>query len=182
MAEPFRPFEQSFPDGLVIRTERPDDADAIEEVVAAAFDRGAEALLVEHLRDVGALELSLVALRDGEVIGHVACSPVTIDAEEGLGWGVAPVSVRPDWQGQRVGHALMEAAIGRASDLGAKLLALVGDPGYYARFGFRAGPPNGWHWTDEPGLMAFQVLVLDPRSFGPAPHDVAYHVAFDGLE
>lgn len=127
----------------VIRDERPGDEDAISSITQAAFahhphSRQTEHLIIAALRRSGALSVSLVAERDGRVIGHVAFSPVTVSGG-GNGWfGLGPVSVDPAFQRQGIGRALVEAGITRLRRDGARGCVLVGDPAFYGRFGFAA--------------------------------------------
>lgn len=160
-----------------VRTERPEDATAIGAVTTAAFagavhSSGTEAAIVAALRAAGALSVSLVALGNGEIVGHVAFSPVTIDGE-GSGWfGLGPVSVRPDRQRAGIGRALIEEGLARLSAGGAAGCVVLGDPAYYARFGFVADP--ALRYADAPPAY-FQRLVFS----GPPPAGrVTYHVGF----
>lgn len=128
-----------------IRSETDLDAAAIEAVTAAAFRDAphadhTEQFIVRALRAAGELTVSLVAETDGQIVGHVAVSPVTISDGSGDWYGLGPISVLPAWQGQSIGSRLMERAL---SDLRARHAAgclLVGDPGYYTRFGFNSEP------------------------------------------
>lgn len=162
----------------IIRDEREEDAGAIRAVTLAAFagmpySQQTEAAIVEALRAADALAVSLVAVEGGEIVGHVAFSPVTVEAEAAPGWfGVGPLSVRPDRQRRGVGTALMRAGLARLADAGAKGCVLVGDPGYYRRFGFKAS--SSLRYPDLPAEY-FQVLALAPQ----APSGtVAFHPAF----
>jgi putative acetyltransferase len=160
----------------VIRPERPADAAAIERVVARAFvghphSDGSEPALVRRLRTAGALSLSLVAVEDDVVVGHVAVSPVTM-SDGTPGWhGVGPLSVEPTFQRRGLGAALMRAAIDDLRPRSAGLV-LLGNPEYYARFGFlaNAGPTL-------PGYPAthFQALAF---TGAPPVATVSYHPAF----
>lgn len=128
---------------MLIRDETPGDIPAIGRVVTEAMRllpqaTGTEAAIVERLRAAGALTLSLVAEDEGEVIGYLAASAARIGRQEG--WGlIGPLAVLPARHRQGIGSALMAEALGwlRATSRGA---ALVGDPAYYGRFGFRAFP------------------------------------------
>jgi putative acetyltransferase len=151
---------------VLIRREAERDVADIRGITVAAFARPEEAALVDELRASQAWlpELSLVAVtqkavtqRD-EVIGHVLCTRGHVDDAPVLGLG--PLTVRPDQQRQGVGSALMHAVLGAADALGEPLVALLGNPTYYWRFGFRPSseyqiaPPLA-EWQPH-----FQVRVL----------------------
>lgn len=125
---------------MLIRNELTGEASAIRAVVTSAMKflpqaSGSEAEIIDKLRANDALSLSLVAEDRGEVVGYLAAS----DARVGVvtRWGlIGPLAVLPSRHREGIGSALMAEAILRlrASCKGA---ALVGDPGYYCRFGFR---------------------------------------------
>lgn len=163
---------------MQIRPERPQDATTIHALTDAAFkgmpfSDGSEPRVIDALRAAGALTLSLVATEGEEIVGHVAFSPVTINGESGDWYGLGPVSVWPDRQRQGVGQALIREGLRRLRSLGAGGCVLLGNPAYYARFGFEnvpdlrhAGAPT---W-------AFQGLTLN----GPRPKgEVTFHPGFD---
>ena len=162
---------------MEIRRERQDDKEAIAALIGEAFasaehSAGTEAQIVDGLRAAGALTLSLVAEVGGEIVGHAAFSPVTVDARQ-IGWfGLGPVAVRPDRQRQGIGDALISEGLGQLVAYGAAGCVVLGEPAYYGRFGFQAndrlrypGPPPEY----------FQALA-----FGAAVPSgtVAYHPAF----
>ena len=127
---------------LRIREEAPADRRAIYALTKEAFESaphssGTEQDIVDALREEGALSLSLVAKRDGSVVGHVAFSPLELIPEVGDWYALGPVSVSPRLQRQGIGTALIEAGLARLRDLGASGCALLGDPAFYGRFGFR---------------------------------------------
>jgi putative acetyltransferase len=133
---------------VLIRRETPADVDAIRAVTTAAFPEPVEARLVDELRaDPGWLPaLSLVAVDpDGAVVGHVVVTRGRIGSAPALGLG--PLSVRPDRQRSGVGSALVHAVLGAADALDEPLVALLGNPAYYHRFGFR---PSTEHGIDPP--------------------------------
>ena len=124
-----------------LRDEAPEDAAAIAALVTAAFltaahADGNEAEIVARLRAGNGLLLSLVAEEEG-LVGHVAASPATVSGRRG--WAtIAPVSVAPAAQGRGIGSALVRAALAGLRATGLHGAVLVGDPGYYGRFGFTA--------------------------------------------
>jgi putative acetyltransferase len=135
---------------VLIRREGPEDAAVIREITVAAFARPAEARLVDELREseVWLPALSMVAV-ESEVIGHVLCTRGDVGGAPVLALG--PLTVRPDRQRAGVGSALMHAVLGAGDALGEPLVALLGDPRYYGRFGFRLSgeyeitpPVAGW--------------------------------------
>ncbi len=163
---------------MLIRDETPGDIPAIGRVVTEAMRllpqaTGTEAAIVERLRVAGALALSLVAEDEGRVVGYLAASAARIGRQDG--WGlIGPLAVWPARQRQGIGSALMAAALGRlwATGRGA---ALVGDPAYYRRFGFRAFP--GLTVAGCPPEVV-QALPFD----GSAPQgELIHHPAF-GLD
>lgn len=131
---------------MLIRDETAGDIPAISRLVTEAMRllaqaTGTEAGIVEELRAQGALLLSLVAEEEGEVIGYLAASAARVGPQEG--WGlIGPLAVRPSRHGQGIGSALMAEALNRLRVV-SRGAALVGDPAYYGRFGFRAFPGLG---------------------------------------
>jgi putative acetyltransferase len=95
-----------------------------------------EQFIVEALRSAKALTLSLVAEVDGQVVGHIAFSPVTISDGTQNWYGLGPVSVLPMYQRMGIGKALIRAGLSRLKDLDAQGCYLVGHPQYYRKFGF----------------------------------------------
>lgn len=151
----------------VIRTERPDDIDAIRKIVVAAFDSEAEGQLVDNIRrsENYIPELALVAELDGDIVGHVMISRVTIDdaGSRRTAHSLAPVAVAPGAQRRGIGGALVWAAIRSANEMGLPLILLEGSPTYYARFGFEHSVEYGIEFDlpDWAPAEAAQVLPLD---------------------
>lgn len=123
---------------MEIRPETEADFDEIGEVNRLAFGREGEARLVDELRDAGYARLSLVAVEDGRIVGHVMLSEAGIETENGPVEALAlgPVAVIPDRQGEGIGSVLIRDALGRCARDGHRVVVLVGHPGYYPRFGF----------------------------------------------
>jgi putative acetyltransferase len=130
---------------MKIRNETEDDIEAISEVTIAAFENlqisnQTEQFIVRELRNANALTISLVAEIDGQVVGHIAFSPVTISDGAKDWYGLGPVSVLPEYQKQGIGKSLINEGFSLLKQLGGQGCALVGDPNYYQRFGFRNYP------------------------------------------
>jgi putative acetyltransferase len=161
---------------VLIRHEQSGDAAAVFAVHAAAFPTDAEARLVDALRGAGQLSISLVAEDGGQVVGHVAFSPVTLASTTG-GLGLAPLAVIPARQRQGIGGQLVREGLSAAATSGAKFVVVLGDPEYYRRFGFRRAGAVGLgneYGADE----EFMVLELQPGSLPPAGGLVKYAAAF----
>lgn len=124
-----------------IRPEEGKDIAAIRRLTKAAFaavdhSSQTEAEIIDTLREAGALTVSLVAVDEGEVVGHVAYSPVMIDGMDRGWYGLGPVSVRPDRQRQGIGGRLVREGLSCLVKAGARGCVVLGDPDYYKRFGF----------------------------------------------
>ena len=130
---------------MIIRDEKASDIEAISEITAAAFanhphSQQTEPFIIHALRGANALALSLVAVVEGRVVGHIAFSPVSISGRSCDWYGVGPVSVVPDCQKRGIGKALIQEGLSVLRSQGAKGCMLVGDPNYYVPFGFRNLP------------------------------------------
>lgn len=164
---------------VTIRAERPGDVGAIGGIIGSAFSGmpyadGDEADLVEVLRARDALSVSLVAEREGTIVGYVAISPARTP-DGALGWyALGPLAVLPSHQRCGIGSALVHAGLEAISELGASGCILTGDPAYYPRFGFKLSPQNA-----PPGESAefFMVKLLRGQlPVGP----IRFHEAFGG--
>jgi putative acetyltransferase len=130
---------------MIIRKETLSDVEAITRVTIAAFrtleiSNHTEQFIIKALRAAGALTISLVAEIDGQVVGHIAFSPVTV-SDGTAGWyGLGPISVLPEYQKQGIGKSLINEGLSLLKQLGGQGCALVGDPNYYMRFGFKNFP------------------------------------------
>lgn len=160
-----------------IRQESPSDVAAIEAVTIAAFENAVhtnhtEQFIVNALRKAGQLSVSLVADDDGLVIGHVAVSPVSI-SDAAPGWyGLGPMSVVPERQGEGIGSRLMGKALDILREFGAAGCVVLGDPGYYSRFGFNADSSITLPGVPPEYFQAISFTGSLPRG------TVAYHESF----
>lgn len=147
-----------------VRLEQSSDAAAIFALTQAAFaempfSNGTEGPIINALRRDGDLTVSLVAEENGTLIGHIAFSPVTVSGERDKLYGLGPVSAAPDRQRQGIGSALIRKGMAHLPN--AKAIFLIGDPGYYSRFGFLGD--IGLTHGDVPSAYV-QALFLDGQS------------------
>ena len=164
---------------MIIRDERTGDEAGIRALTRDAFaghshSDGSEPDIIDRLRTAGMLTLSLVAEKDGEIIAHLAMSPVSIEDGTADWYGLGPLSVRPGEQLKGNGSRLVREALRRLEQRAAGGCVVAGDPDYYGRFGFAHTDV-----LELPGMppQYFQALVLH----GGMPSGiVSYHAAFGG--
>lgn len=161
---------------MILREESPADHAALRTLLEGAFGGTAEADLVEALREGQCLALSLVAEEDGQVVGHVALSPMRAPAGA---LALAPLAVAPGRQRRGIGAALVEEALARARSAGWAAVFVLGEPGYYGRFGFgaAAAAPFRSPWSGP----FFQALELRPGGLPAAGGEARHAAAFDAL-
>jgi putative acetyltransferase len=161
---------------LAVRAEVAEDAEAIRSVLLAAFPTALEADLVDRLRRHFDSEISLVAEEGGKIVGHIMLSRMTAegDGRQYRALGLAPVAVVPERQ-RRVGGALIEQALASARLLGEELVFVLGEPAYYARFGFSAETAKPFVSPYAgPYLMAQALTGLHLPAKGRAEHAPAF--------
>lgn len=162
---------------FAIRPETAADVDAIDRITRAAFQHHPHSDQTEHqiiarLRAAGALTLSLVAVQDGQVIGHAAFSPVTFSAGSTDWYGLGPIAVAPRSQSQGIGAALVLQGLDLLRARGAAGCVVLGEPAYYSRFGFAHRADCVFAGVPAP---YFQALAFGNTN---ASGEVAYHAAF----
>ena len=151
---------------IEIRTETTEDGPAVREVNERAFGRPAEATLVELLRAAKKVVVSLVALDDGRVVGHILFSSVTVAVapENFRGVGLGPMSVLPEFQNQGIGSRLVREGLDTCRRSGYGAVVVLGHTGFYPRFGFSTakdyGLDNEYNESDAFMVMELQVGVL----------------------
>ncbi|QEZ42880.1 GNAT family N-acetyltransferase [Cupriavidus oxalaticus] len=167
--------------GIHIRDEQAADVDAIARLTEAAFrsephSSHTEQFIVNALRRDGHLSMSLVAAEGDAIVGHVAVSPVTISSGATGWYGLGPISVLPERQGQGIGTKLMKAALAELRRLDGAGCVVLGNPEYYGRFGFKAHAG-----LVLPGVPQEYFQAVAFGSEMPVG-DVRYHQAFDATE
>ncbi|NOI76419.1 N-acetyltransferase [Vibrio coralliilyticus] len=151
---------------MLIRTEAPADILAVDRLLKSAFETETEADLVMKLRENGRRTLSLVACNDeGEVVGHVMFSPVTLNGED-LSWqGLAPLAIKADYRRQGLAAELVKEGLESLKEFGYPACVVLGEPEYYSRFGFEASEKYSFCCQWEAPAGAFQVLALAENEF-----------------
>jgi putative acetyltransferase len=166
---------------ILIRPEQPALVPAILEVQRAAFEGDAEVQVVQGIQADPNFnsKLSLMALYDGKVVGHLIFSPMTLPGAEHLALlGLGPIGVLPDYQNQGVGSALMYEGLEACRRLKADAIFVLGDPRYYRRFGFQPTTGTGFTSQFDPAGEHFQYLVLTDGALDGLSGEVTYHPAF----
>jgi len=167
---------------LILRDEVEGDRAAIDAVNRAAFGGPNEAELVAALRAAGALVLSLVATADGELVGHIAFSPVTIEGGAGsttTAIGLAPMAVTPGWQRRGVGTRLVTEGLDRLRAAGHRAVVVLGHPEYYPRYGFERASRFGLRWEHPARDEAFMAIELVAGALGGIAGVVRYRAELD---
>lgn len=145
---------------MEIREETGADIEAIRRVNRRAFAQDQEGNIVDALRSNGAALLSLVAIVDGELVGHIMYSPAVVGETTGAALG--PMAVLPEFQRQGIGSRVVEAGNQKLKDMGYPFIIVVGHAEFYPRFGFTPASKHNirceWDLPDEVFMMA----VLDP--------------------
>ncbi len=168
---------------MIIRPESPADVAAIHAVTLEAFkghpySDGTEHLIVDRLRDAGALSLSLVAEVEGEVVGHIAFSPVELSDGSKQWFGLGPVSVLPSFQGQGIGGALIRRGLEMLKEQAAAGCVVVGNPELYRKYGFQNDA--GMIYADCAPQYFLTQPLSSPSASGMVTFNAAFYAGVDG--
>ena len=165
---------------IEIREERSDDVPAVRDLNRRAFGQDQESNIVDALRTNAAALLSLVATLNGQVVGHIMYSPLSIDGKfEGAALG--PMAVLPQCQRRGIGSKLIEAGNRKLKDDGCPFIIVVGHADYYPRFGFKPASEHGikceWDVPDN----VFMLLVLDQAKMAGVSGLARYRPEFSSV-
>jgi putative acetyltransferase len=167
---------------MMIRAENQADYPAVYSVNSSAFETQAEANLVETLRKEAFPYISLVAEEQGEVVGHILFTPVSLSAHEDLKiMGLAPLAVKPAWQGKGIGAALVKAGLSSCKKLGYGACVVLGHPTYYPRFGFVPSVNFGIDSDYDVPPEVFMAVELEPGYLQGAAGTIHFNPAFNGI-
>ncbi|MGE5602683.1 MAG: GNAT family N-acetyltransferase [Nitrososphaerales archaeon] len=165
---------------IEIRPEEPRDEVAVRYVNEAAFESGPEASVVDKLREACGNCVSFVAVDQGNVVGHILFTPVTLDDGGLVGMGLAPMAVLPSHQRQGIGSLLVRHGLEHLRETGCPFVIVLGHPEYYPRFGFELASHYKLRsqWDGVPD-EAFMIVVFS-RDALPATGGIArYRGEFD---
>ena len=164
---------------MVVRREEPRDVDAVRIVNERAFGQADEARIVDALRGL-ADAISLVAVIDDQVAGHILFTPVSIDnADQPLSaTGLAPMAVLPECQRRGIGSALVNAGLDACRAAGYDVAVLLGHPDFYPRFGFVVAADHHLSCEYPAPREAFMAIELRPAAFARARGLVRYRPEF----
>lgn len=165
---------------MIVRAETPSDQAEVRRVNQLAFGTDNEANLVDALREHATPNLSLVAIEDGQTVGHIFFSPVTIESETSTftAMGLAPMAVRPEYQKRGIGSALVEYGLRECRRIGYDIVIVVGHSEYYPRFGFTPAREKGLRCEFDVPDEVFMVAELSPGALNGRQGLVRYHPEF----
>jgi putative acetyltransferase len=166
-----------------IRYAPPEDYVAIHAVHSAAFGRPHEGNLVDALRRAETLTISLVAVHDSRIVGHIAFSPVTVTSRTSTiaVLGLGPLAVLPACQRHGIGGQLVNGGLAacRATPYG--VVVVLGHPDYYPRFGFSTAQHQGIVWEHSVPEGAYMVQEFTSGALGQIQGVVKYRPEFDAV-
>lgn len=167
---------------MLIREEKKDDQAAVYTVNESAFETSSEARLVDALREQARPIISLVAENDGEVVGHIMFSPVSLSGHPELSiMGLAPMAVNSASQHKGIGSALVRAGIEKCTELRFGAIVVLGHPEFYPRFGFLPASRFGIKSEYKVPEDVFMAMELQPDYLHDAAGTIQYHEAFSQL-
>lgn len=166
---------------IEIRKEKQEDYEAVRTINDMAFGQSTEGKIVDKIRSACKETLSLVAVKEGKVVGHIFFSPVSISYEEKeiIGMGLAPMAVNPEFQKQGIGSLLVNEGIKLLKKSKCPFVVVLGHDKYYPRFGFKIASKNGLvpQWEGVPD-EAFMVLFLKQSALSSVSGVVSYRNEF----
>jgi putative acetyltransferase len=159
--------------------ERREDAPRIHGLHRAAFGSALEGDIVDALRTARVALISLVAVDEGEIVGHILFSPVTITGADGMRTvALGPMAALPDRQRRGIGSALVHAGIEECRKRGVQAVFVVGHADYYPRFGFVQAARFGISCEFNVADDLFMVLELVEGALQGRAGVVHFHEAF----
>ena len=168
---------------VTVRHEGPGDRAVIRSVNARALGQPAKAELVSALRERGQITLSLVAVQEGSIVGHILFSPVTIESDNANhpAIGLGPTAVLPELQRQGIGSLLIKAGLEECRKVGHERVVLLGHAEYYPRFGFIPASQYGVRCEYDVPDEVFMALELRKGAYRGKVGTAKYQPEFNEL-
>lgn len=172
---------------ISVKQPEPHDLPAICRLIEEAFASVQESdhreqFLVERLLSSPSFipELSLTAWIQNELVGYILLTEIEILSKAGSTptLSLAPLAVRPDFQRQGIGAALIEEAHKRAAELNYETVLVLGHKDYYPRFGYKKAGDFGIIFPFEVPPEFCMVKELTPGAASRAAGQVKYPEAF----
>jgi len=165
---------------MLIRSEIGIDAASIDSLLRRSFPTSAEAELVQQLREDGLLTLGVVATDDeGQVLGYVAFSPVTLNDVDRQWVGLAPLAVDESVRKQGLGKQLIYEGLDTLNEFGYAAVVVLGDPAFYGPYGFEPAARHQLHCRWEGTEAAFQVYKLADDAFDGVEGRIEFSAPFN---
>ena len=165
---------------IVVRAEDIADRAAVHRINELAFGQPDEANLVDALRSKASPFISLVAVVDEQVVGHIFFSPVTIESDQGVfgAMGLAPMAVLPEYQNKGIGSQLVREGLKECQRLGQDIVVVLGHPEFYPRFGFAPASLKGLKSEYDVRDEVFMLLEMSEGALAGRRGLVKYHPEF----
>ena len=167
---------------VTIRSEKPEDIEAIRNLIEAAFGQPAEADIVDRLRKNCPDTLSLVAEDETGIVGHILFSPAEIMSmgNRVKGMGLAPMVVLPDRRREGIGTQLVTEGLKLLQGNACPYVIVLGHPEYYPRFGFEPAAKYRivCQWEGIPS-EAFMIRIFDETVMDGVEGIALYRDEFD---
>jgi putative acetyltransferase len=157
----------------------------IYEINRQVFGGENEARLVENLRYTENFipQLSLVAEKEGQVVGYIVFSRVLLETQDGELpiLALAPMAVRPEFQNQGIGTALVKQGLEACRQYGEKVVVVLGHTNFYPRFGFIQARVKGIRAPYPVPDEVYMLIELAPDVLDEVSGTVKYPSIFDGV-
>lgn len=168
---------------IAIRREKPEDIAPIRHLLELAFGGSNEADLVDALRQRGVFTLSVVAIQDNQVVGHILFPPVTIEPAP---WSIraialGPLAVLPMYQRRGIGSQLVRIGLGECRQAGHEIVVVLGYPDFYTRFGFSPAKQRVIRYEHDVPDDVFMVMELNNGALAGLSGVVKYEPEFTSV-